>query len=42
MIEEDEVPKLETISNWISRYASQHRQEAAKAVAWAQKKESGM
>ena len=42
VIEEDEVPKLETISNWISRYASQHRQEAAEAVARAQKKESGM
>ncbi|RHZ76317.1 hypothetical protein Glove_199g142 [Diversispora epigaea] len=28
---EEEVPKLETIRNWISRYASQHRQEAAMA-----------
>ncbi|RHZ75713.1 hypothetical protein Glove_212g155 [Diversispora epigaea] len=25
----EEIPKLETIRNWISRYASQHRQEAA-------------
>jgi hypothetical protein len=29
IIDEEEVPKLETIRNWISRYASQHRQEAA-------------
>jgi hypothetical protein len=29
VIEEEEVPKLETIRNWISRYTSQHRQEAA-------------
>ena len=29
VIEEEEIPKLETIRNWISRYTSQHRQEAA-------------
>ena len=29
VIEEEEVLKLETIRNWISRYTSQHRQEAA-------------
>jgi hypothetical protein len=32
VIEEEEVPKLETIRNWISRYTSQHRQEAAIVV----------
>ena len=31
IIDKEEVPKLETIRNWISRYASQHRQEAAMA-----------
>ena len=29
VIEEEEVLKLETIRNWISRYTSQHHQEAA-------------
>ncbi|GES73513.1 hypothetical protein GLOIN_2v1880126 [Rhizophagus clarus] len=32
VIEEEKVPKLETIRNWISRYASQHCQEAAIVV----------
>ncbi|CAB5391648.1 unnamed protein product [Rhizophagus irregularis] len=36
VIEEEEVPKLETIRNWISRYTSQHRQELA-IVAQASK-----
>ncbi|CAB5367288.1 unnamed protein product [Rhizophagus irregularis] len=36
VIEEEEVPKLETIRNWISRYTSQHRQESA-IVAQASK-----
>ncbi|CAG8837939.1 44098_t:CDS:2, partial [Gigaspora margarita] len=38
VIEKDEVPKLETIQNWIARYANQHRQEAAEIMAWAQEK----
>ncbi|RHZ56311.1 hypothetical protein Glove_402g101 [Diversispora epigaea] len=29
IIDKEEIPKLETIRNWISRYASQYRQEAA-------------
>ncbi|CAB5200017.1 unnamed protein product [Rhizophagus irregularis] len=36
VIEEEEVPKLETIRNWISRYTSQHHQELA-IVAQASK-----
>ncbi|GES93351.1 hypothetical protein GLOIN_2v1790148 [Rhizophagus clarus] len=32
VIEEEEVPKLETIRNWIFHYASQHCQEAAIVV----------
>jgi hypothetical protein len=32
VIEEEEVPKLDTIKNWISRYTNQHRQEAAKVA----------
>ena len=32
VIEEEEIPKLETIRNWISRYTNQHRQEAAKVA----------
>ncbi|RIB27923.1 hypothetical protein C2G38_2137580 [Gigaspora rosea] len=37
-IEKNEVLKLETIQNWISRYASQHRQEAAEIIARAREK----
>ena len=29
VIEKEEIPKLETIRNWIFRYTSQHCQEAA-------------
>ncbi|CAG8724536.1 13378_t:CDS:2, partial [Racocetra persica] len=35
VIEKDEVPKLDTIQNWIVRYANQYRQEVAKIMAQA-------
>ncbi|RIB02573.1 hypothetical protein C2G38_2049963 [Gigaspora rosea] len=38
IIEKNEVPKLETIQNWISCYASQHRQEAAEIIARVREK----
>lgn len=36
VIEEEEVPKLETIRNWISRYTNQHRQESARVAQTSQ------
>ncbi|CAG8849051.1 39969_t:CDS:2, partial [Gigaspora margarita] len=38
IVEKNEVPKLETIQNWISHYASQHRQDTAEIIARARKK----
>ncbi|CAG8663006.1 10961_t:CDS:2, partial [Scutellospora calospora] len=35
IVEKNEVPKLETIQNWISHYASQHHQNAAEIIAQA-------
>ncbi|CAG8613027.1 12124_t:CDS:1, partial [Dentiscutata heterogama] len=38
VIEKNEIPKLKTIQNWISHYASQHHQEAAEIIAQVQEK----
>ena len=32
-LEETDIPKVSTIQNWIARYAAQHKQNMAQAVA---------